>query len=74
MELLSLITALTKAWAPEGSFLGHRYIHAHGWSTDRTKLLVSISGHEGDLQIPAWFAIYDLGTGGPSFDLSALNE
>lgn len=66
--------AVKKAGAAEGSILGHRYVHAHGWSADGKKLLVSISGREGELSIPGWFAIYDFGSGNLSFDLGELNH
>lgn len=65
--------ALRKLNAPGDMILGHRYIHAHGWSTDGTKLLVSIAGREGEIQVPGWFAIYDLESGTLSFDLAGLN-
>ena len=66
--------AVKKAGAPDGSILGHRYVHAHGWSADGKKLLISISGREGELSIPGWFAIYDFASGALSFDLGELNR
>ncbi|HRQ90256.1 MAG TPA: hypothetical protein PLA50_15760 [Bacteroidia bacterium] len=66
--------ALRKLAAPADSLLGHRYVHAFGWSADGGKLLVSISGYEGELRVPGWFAIYDLGSGELSFDLGEINS
>ncbi|HQW27879.1 MAG TPA: hypothetical protein PK529_01770 [Verrucomicrobiales bacterium] len=66
--------AVKKLKAPTGVILGHRYVKAHGWSSDGAKLLVSIAGSEGELEVPGWFAIYDLESGTLSFDLSTLNH
>jgi hypothetical protein len=66
--------AIAKAGGAAGDILGHRYVKAHGWSSDGSKVLVSIAGHEGELHIPGWFAIYDLATGELSFDLAVLNR
>jgi len=66
--------AVQKAGAPAGTILSHRYVHALGWSPSGSKLLVSIAGSEGAVQIPGWFAVYDLQSGDLGFDLSLMNE